>query len=74
MSRMLIASSVMGSVCWVGWHAMSPHRHAWMALPLIVAVGVVVYTACCRLLHIEELSRVFQWLKTLPLVARFVTE
>jgi putative peptidoglycan lipid II flippase len=69
--RIFVASVLMGAGCWVLWRFGLERQPAWLALPLVVTAGMVVYLGVCSLLRVPELSTVIRWLNSLPPLQRF---
>ncbi len=64
LGRVTGASLLMGAGCWGLWTAAGLSRHPWVGLAVVIAAGVLLYTAACRLLRVQELSTILRWLNT----------
>jgi putative peptidoglycan lipid II flippase len=71
LGRIALASILMGAFCWELWRSGLAGQPAWLALPLVVTAGMVVYLGACALLRVPELSTVIRWLNSLPLLQLF---
>ena len=69
LARIAAASLVMASGCWLVWRQAAAGLSPWIGLPVVIAAGILLYAAACRLLGVQELSSVFRWLKKLPVPA-----
>jgi putative peptidoglycan lipid II flippase len=54
--RMLLASCAMGLGCWAAWQAAAFDRHPLLGLPVVIALGLMLYPAACAALGVRELA------------------
>jgi putative peptidoglycan lipid II flippase len=60
--RMSAACGVMAAGCWALWRVVSPRLGPWVSLGLVIAAGMGLYVAACRVARVRELGTALRWL------------
>ncbi len=71
LTRITLASILMGLGCRIGWEAWCAQMATWLGLPVVVLLGMALYAVCCRLLRVPELSTMARWAGGMPWGRRF---
>lgn len=65
LARISAAAAIMGGGCWLLWQQLAMRLSPLVAVPTVIAAGMVLYGVGCALWRVPELGSILRWLSTL---------